>query len=68
MNDHDKIIDLESRLTYMDDTVEQLNQIVSEQQLKIDFLERQLKQIASDYNEFKEQLAPDIVDTKPPHY
>lgn len=68
MKEHDKLIDLESRLTYMDDTVEQLNQIVSEQQMKIDFLERQLKQIASDYNEFKEQIAPDIIDTKPPHY
>lgn len=68
MNDSERLIELEMRLTHMDDTVEQLDKVVSEQQIRINYLERQLKKIASDYNEFKEQMAPDIIDTKPPHY
>lgn len=64
----ERLIELETRLTHMDDTVELLNGIVTQQQLKIDTLERLVQRIAADYNEFKEQLAPEITDTKPPHY
>ena len=68
MTNDERLIELEVRLTHMDDTVEQLNRIVSEQQMQIDYLERQLKKVVHDYNEFKEQVSPEIIDTKPPHY
>ncbi len=68
MSDEDRLIDLETRLMHLDDTVEQLNNIVSNQQLTIDRLERVLKKITKEHNEIKEQMVPEIVDSKPPHY
>jgi len=68
-NLQEKIIELETRLSYQDDTVLALNDVVASQQKQIDLLERQLqllnKQIKalhpSDIG-FAEEAAP------PPHY
>ncbi|MDX1475699.1 SlyX family protein [Reinekea sp. G2M2-21] len=68
MNIEDQLIDLEIRLTHMDDTVEQLNQVVTAQQKTIDRLEHLIIKMAREHSEMKEQLAPDIVDSRPPHY
>ena len=68
MSDQERIIELESRLTHLDDTVEQLNDIVCEQQKQISKLEHLLFKLAKEYSEIKEHLAPDVVDSRPPHY
>ncbi len=68
MNIEDQLIDLEIRLTHMDDTVEQLNQVVTAQQKTIDRLEHLIIKMVREHSEMKEQLAPDIVDSRPPHY
>lgn len=68
MNEHDRMTDIESRLTYLDDTVEQLNKIIIDQQKTISRLEKVVQKMNEDHVQMKEQLAPDIVDTRPPHY
>lgn len=68
MNDTQTLIDLQTRVTYMDDTVEQLNDVVSRQQLQIDRLERLLAKLAEEHLDLKHQVAPETIDTKPPHY
>ncbi len=68
MNDQDRIIELESRITYLDDTVEQLNDIVCEQQKQLGKLEHLLFKLAKEHSEIKEQIAPEITDSRPPHY
>ncbi|EAR10495.1 SlyX family protein [Reinekea blandensis] len=68
MTDPDRLTDLESRLMHLDDTVEQLNSIIVEQQKAIARLEKTLRKITEEHVEMKEQMAPDIVDSRPPHY
>ncbi len=68
MTEQQRIIELESRLTHLDDTVEQLNDIVTEQQMAIAKLEKLVRKLVDEHLEMKEQMAPEIVNTPPPHY
>lgn len=68
MSNDQRITDLETRLTYLDDSVEQLNDVIVQQQKTIASMEKLLKKLAQEHVEMKEQMAPDIIDTKPPHY
>ncbi len=63
-----RITDLEIRLTHLDDTVEVLNRTIIDQQDRIDRLERSLKQLLSEHERIRDAVAPEIVDTRPPHY
>lgn len=68
MTPEERLVELESRIAYLDDTVDQLNTIVSEQQRTIDKQNKLLQQLAKEHLEMKEHIAPDVVDTPPPHY
>ncbi|GGX64486.1 SlyX family protein [Saccharospirillum salsuginis] len=68
MSAEERVTDLEIRLTHLDDTVDQLNQIIIDQQDRISRLERTLKEVLSDHERLKEAVSPDIVDSPPPHY
>lgn len=68
MNEQDRLTDLETRLMHLDDTVEQLNSIIADQQKTISRLEKTLKKVAEEHGQMKEQMAPDVIDTRPPHY
>ena len=68
MNDLDRITELESRLTHLDDTVEQLNDIIVSQQNQIAQLETFIRKLANEHSEMKEQFAPEVTDSRPPHY
>jgi SlyX protein len=68
MNKSDHDVELETRITYMDDTIDQLNDVISRQQLQIDKLERIVQKLLTDHIELKDQLAPEITDSPPPHY
>ena len=69
MNDEDRLIDIELKLTYQEDTVDTLNKIVYQQQRKIDELEKLLSALA---RQLKENTGSNnertIADEKPPHY
>ncbi len=68
MANKEDVIELETRLTYLDDTVEQLNDVISRQQFQIDKLERVLEKLTKEYSDIKDQISPEIVDVPPPHY
>ncbi len=66
----DRIVELESRLAWQDDLLEQLNQTVAQQEKRISELERMLELVSERYralNETVETLTPPE-DGAPPHY
>ena len=64
-----KIIEIETKIAFQEETIEQLNEIIIEQQKAIDKLQLQLLQINSKIKE-QDQWSHEnsIIDEKPPHY
>jgi SlyX protein len=58
---------LEERLTYQDETIEQLNQTITAQWKQIDALTRQLALLSERLQE-AEANAPAPASERPPHY
>ena len=58
---------LEARLTYQDETIEQLNQTITAQWKQIDTLTRQLAALTERLQE-AEANAPAAANERPPHY
>ena len=64
-----RLIDIETKLAYQEDLIQELNKIVHSQQLKLDQLEEALKSLTLRYNSLAEQNDSEYpVDEKPPHY
>lgn len=67
--DEKRIIDLETKIAHQDLLLEELNQVIYQQQLQIDQLDKTLRQLAK---RFKEALGSEGEDIrgheKPPHY
>jgi SlyX protein len=63
----DRIDALEARLMFQDETIETLNNTITEQWLKIDALTRQLVAL-SDRLQEAESRAPGATNEPPPHY
>jgi len=63
---------LESRLAFQDDTVNSLNAIVAAQQLDIDRLQLQVKELASVLRSMRDEFSSAgggaSEDERPPHY
>jgi SlyX protein len=70
MSDEDRLIDLETRLAYQDDLLEQLNQTVARQDQRIAELERYLELVSERYRALREQMdrLDPHEDAAPPHY
>ena len=65
----ERLLNIETTLAFQDDLLTVLNRTVSDQQLKIDILERQLAAMSERMLEMAELLvAANIIDEKPPHY
>jgi SlyX protein len=64
---NERIDALESRLAFQDDTVETLNQTVTEQWTKIDALTRRLMALTERLQEAESQVARPS-NEPPPHY
>ena len=62
-----RLIELESRLTFQDDTIQELNKVLIDQQNQIDNLVNQVKQLL-DYIQSMEPSAMEKLSDKPPHY
>lgn len=68
------IEDLQARVTFQEDALQQLNQVVASQSQQIDRLEQQLQLLAAKYRDLRhavEEGAGDAgspVDERPPHY
>ena len=68
MNNSEHTVELETRIAYMDDTIDQLNDVISRQQMQIDKLERVVQKMLNEHLEMKEHMSPEVTDTPPPHY
>ena len=65
----DRFLDIETKLAYQEDLVASLNQIVSDQQRKLDELEAAYHKLVDRVVEQSEELAAlRIEDAPPPHY
>jgi len=65
---NDRLIELETRIAFFEDTVEQLNQVVTRQSAQIETLTVQNKAIMQRLRELRELGKPEILDEAPPHY
>ena len=64
-----RVLDIETKLAYQEDLVASLNQIVSDQQRKLDELEAAYRKLVDRVVEQSEELAAlRIEDAPPPHY
>ncbi|MGZ3238407.1 MAG: SlyX family protein [Burkholderiaceae bacterium] len=65
----DRLMEIEIKISHQEDVVESLNQIVYQQQKKIDYLEAMLTTLAKQLKQSQDnarELAP--ANEKPPHY
>ncbi len=63
----EKFIDFETRLAFIEDTVNSLNKIVYQQQQKIDRLNVRFDSVSKNLSQLQESVT-NHVDEKPPHY
>ncbi len=65
----ERLLNIETTLAFQDDLLTVLNKTVSDQQQKIDALEKQLARAVERLMEMSELMASaNIIDEKPPHY
>jgi len=64
-----RIIDIETKIAYQEDTIEQLNHVVTAQQKKITQLQTELEIIKNWIrSQRSSQMAPESEEPLPPHY
>ncbi len=63
-----RIIDLEIKLSYMEDFTNQIQQVAVDQAKTIDLLHKEMKMMATRIKDMSDQLEGDIPNRKPPHY
>ncbi len=65
-----RITELEIKLAYQDDTIQQLDGVICQQQKQIDALEKQLKQLMGSMSDPADGSLekPSLFDELPPHY
>ena len=61
-----RINDLEIRMAHQDQTIADLNEVITAQWKKLDALERQLKRLSAELETMDQAEAP--ANQKPPHY
>lgn len=64
----DEIIKLETKLAYMEDFLNQLQEVTVEHTKLIEKLEKENKILSQKVSDMAEQLEGDIPNRKPPHY
>jgi len=67
--DNQRLIDIETKLAYQEDLIQELNKTVHLQQTKLGQLEGALRSLTLRYNSLAEQDGSEHpVDEQPPHY
>lgn len=64
----DRITNLEIKISFMEDLIEQLNQTVYKQQQQIEFLYREIKSIKEQAGSGELSSTRNLKDEIPPHY
>ena len=65
-NLEDRVAELEVKFAFQQDTIDSLNQTVTEQWAEIDTLKRQSTHLKSQLEALED--GGDVVETRPPHY
>lgn len=69
VNDDERLIDIEIKLSHQEDAVEELNKVVCQQQKKIDHLEAICEALIRHVKELSDNAAEQrTADEPPPHY
>lgn len=63
-----RIAELEMRISFQEDTLQSLNDVLSRQQLEIDRLQQLLRLLARRQEELAGAIPDEVVDERPPHY
>ncbi|MDD5722849.1 MAG: SlyX family protein [Syntrophales bacterium] len=64
-----RLVDIEMKLSYQEETIRELNGVVCEQQKRIDHLESVYKLFASRVKDLSDAIGgKPPIDEKPPHY
>jgi SlyX protein len=63
-----RVMELESRLAFQDDTIQALNDELVEQQKRIELMQLQLSALARRQNELQGQVGAVEDEAPPPHY
>ncbi len=64
----DRFIALETKVSYLEDFLSQLQNVTVEHTKEIDLLRKENKMLAQKVADMAEQLEGDIPNRKPPHY
>jgi SlyX protein len=65
----ERIIELETKVAYQEDTIQQLNDIVADQQRKLDLVENSLRTLVAKFKDVSEGVSNiNPLHEKPPHY
>jgi SlyX protein len=64
----DRLIAIETKLAFLEDTLVQLGDVGLSQEKRIERLEAENKALRSKYRELRESLEEPMPHTKPPHY
>ncbi len=64
----DRVTELETKVTYQDQIIEDLNQVVSEQRVQIDKLIYQFKKISEKEGSKDSGIVDISLEVPPPHY
>ena len=68
MNEN-RLIDIETRIAYQENTIQQLNDVVTKQQKQISHLEELVETLIERYQSLQSsQIDVGNLDEKPPHY
>lgn len=65
---NDDLIDLQTQVSFQEDTIAQLNIVVTRQQRELTDLLREVQQLKKLSHSLLEHIKQDIVESKPPHY
>lgn len=71
MNVEDEIIELQTRLSFQEDTINQLNRVVSQQDAEILLLKEQMRLLLERFKDLQAQQPGnevEITNERPPHY
>ncbi len=63
-----RVVELETRLAFQDDTIQSLNDVLVEQQKRIDHLQMQVAGLAKRQEELTGQIEISEDEAPPPHY
>ena len=64
----DMLVDLQTRLTFQEQTINELNTVITDQQLQIDLLHAQVVMLNNKLEMLEESVDTKQEDEKPPHY